>query len=67
MKRNKVLQKFVDDFAEKNLHTSLSSAQERKICVACGRKISGFRDSLSEREYEKSGLCQQCQDEVFGV
>jgi len=26
-----------------------------------------FRDELSEREYQISGLCQNCQDEVFGM
>lgn len=26
---------------------------------------NGFRDALSEREYEISGLCQGCQDELF--
>lgn len=28
---------------------------------------SPFRDDLSRKEYSISGLCQDCQDEVFGV
>lgn len=27
---------------------------------------STFRDALSEREYRISGMCQACQDSVFG-
>lgn len=26
-----------------------------------------FRDALSEKEYMISGLCQTCQDDVFGT
>lgn len=37
-------------------------------CPSCKKDIdpSTFRDSLSRREYGISGLCQECQDEVFG-
>jgi len=38
-------------------------------CPFCGEPIDhihGFRDELSRREFEISGLCQTCQDEVFG-
>ena len=36
-------------------------------CPSCGRPIDDleFRDALSEKEFEISGLCQSCQDEVF--
>jgi hypothetical protein len=36
------------------------------LCPTCGNKVGGFRDQLSEREYTISGMCQLCQDEVFG-
>ena len=38
-------------------------------CPSCGKKIdttTEFRDKLSMREHSISGLCQKCQDEVFG-
>ena len=35
-------------------------------CVACGEMADEFHDELSEKEYRISGLCQECQDEVFG-
>lgn len=34
--------------------------------LGCGQPVTGFRDALSEREYGISGMCQDCQDEVFG-
>ena len=42
-------------------------------CVKCGSSVVlskdgglDFRDELSEREYSISGLCQTCQDGIFG-
>lgn len=38
-------------------------------CPCCGTQINpatDFRDPLSLREYQISGLCQECQDSVFG-
>jgi hypothetical protein len=46
-----------------------SSAITEGLCVkppmGCGKPIEGFRDDLSAKEYRISGLCQNCQDEVF--
>lgn len=36
-----------------------------KMCPCCGDPIGEFRDALSKREYEISGMCQKCQDKVF--
>lgn len=38
-------------------------------CPSCGKKIdtmTEFRDELLMCEHKISGLCQKCQDEVFG-
>jgi hypothetical protein len=32
----------------------------------CGGPATDFRDDLSRKEHTISGLCQKCQDEVFG-
>ena len=36
-------------------------------CVFCKRPVThaDFRDEPSLREYHISGICQQCQDQVF--
>ncbi len=35
------------------------------FCLYCQKQIKGFRDILSAKEYEVSGLCQKCQDRTF--
>jgi hypothetical protein len=30
-------------------------------------EVDTFRDEISRREYTISGLCQNCQDKVFGI
>ncbi len=35
--------------------------------VGCGGPAIEFRDAVSRREYTISGLCQKCQDEIFGT
>lgn len=39
---------------------------EEELCPLCRKLITKFRDSISEREYSISGMCQSCQDSVFG-
>lgn len=37
------------------------------ICPICKKDIiEEFYDKISEQEFKISGLCQQCQDAVFG-
>jgi hypothetical protein len=40
--------------------------ENRVYCTWCGKVIPGFRDRLSVREFQISGMCQKCQDETFG-
>jgi hypothetical protein len=42
---------------------------ETGTCVSCGGDVlkTAFRDPLSFKEFTISGLCQPCQDEVFGI
>ena len=65
MKRSKELQNFVDDFTKKNFGKSLTDSQKERVCVICHKPITGFKDELSRREYEISGMCQECQDKIF--
>ena len=39
---------------------------DRGECPRCGKRPEDFRDEKSRRESEISGLCQLCQDYVFG-
>ena len=37
-------------------------------CMTCNNECidDNFRDDASEREYQISGMCQECQDNAFG-
>ena len=35
--------------------------------IGCGKMVGAFRNPISEKEYRISGLCQDCQDEIFGA
>ncbi len=56
--------KEVEQFLEDNF--GRTSAIKNDICSFCKESATEFRDGLSEKEYSISGLCQKCQDEVFG-
>ena len=36
-------------------------------CPCCKSVITDFHDELSYKEYLISGMCQKCQDSVFGT
>ncbi len=36
-------------------------------CTMCSGDANKFTDALSEKEYRISGMCQRCQDKVFGA
>lgn len=40
---------------------------EEDLCPTCGTPVDEdqFRDQESRREFEISGLCQECQDDIF--
>ena len=62
------LDKLIDELAFMAFGTSRSEALKNKVCVDCGGSVSqdSFKGKLSLREYAISGLCQACQDKVFG-
>jgi hypothetical protein len=51
--------------------SSRPTAIRNNECVWCKVKFEDvdthFRDALSKKEYNISGMCQSCQDKTFGV
>lgn len=39
--------------------------QSRGYCICCGERATYFNDSISRKEFEKTGLCQNCQDNQY--
>ena len=61
------VEKFQDDMAVNLFGRSREIAREGGQCVKCGEFNLEFRDELSRKEHDISGLCQTCQDGIFGV
>ncbi len=61
--------------ALEDLLTQISGSDRREtiragLCrpapMGCDKKVHAFRDELSVKEYTISGLCQACQDKIYG-
>ena len=58
----------IDDLFKSLYGVDRKTSIINRTCVSCGAEVSeeGFRDEVSLREFHISGLCQVCQDKVFG-
>jgi len=61
------MEQFKEDMAMKLFGRSRRLAIAGNQCVKCGEFDLWFRDELSRKEHGISGLCQGCQDGIFGV
>lgn len=50
------------------MNPKLAAAVKEGYCPFCGKEIleAEFKDELSKKEYGISGMCQHCQDSIFG-
>lgn len=48
------------------LMPELASHIRQNRCPCCRNPIGEFRDKASEHEYSVSGMCQNCQDAIYG-
>lgn len=53
------------DFIEGVFPGTAKAIAENK-CPLCKKLIGEFRNEISKKEYGISGICQKCQDKVFG-
>ena len=58
----------IDDLFKSLYGVDRKTSIVEKTCVSCSNEVTedGFRDDISLREFHISGLCQVCQDKVFG-
>lgn len=68
-KKDPVIESFLNDMLGQP--QARTEAIRADVCVpmpiGCGKSVGKFRDDLSRKEYTISGLCQTCQDFVFGM
>lgn len=59
----------IENFLEQNFGRTTAINENKCIPkpIGCGNVVGSFRDKLSEKEYTISGLCQNCQDKIFGT
>jgi len=57
----------IEEMLSKLTGVSRVGAVAEASCVMCKGEASSFRDPLSKKEYTISGMCQECQDSVFGA
>lgn len=65
-KKSPEIERVADDISNKLFGRARTESIKSDICTACGKEATNFRNEVSKREYTISGLCQQCQDEIFG-
>ncbi len=63
--KNESIENMLESFS-KMLGTPRSVAFETSTCVTCGGEAKDFKSATSEKEYTISGMCQNCQDEIWG-
>jgi len=52
------------DWIRQKLETKHQSIAD-EVCNLCGEPVLSFEDELSLREYEISGICQNCMNDLF--
>lgn len=57
----------IDAFIQKVTGKDRRQTIAEASCMTCNGAADQFRDELSRREYAISGMCQECQDGVFGA
>ena len=66
LERGVKVQEFLDKITTKAFDTTQDKAEKKAVCISCGKPILGFKDEVSVKEYRITGMCQECQDEVYG-
>ncbi len=59
----------VNNFLKNHFGVDREQAILDEVCVTapigCGKPVDAFRTDADAKEYEISGLCQSCQDNLF--
>lgn len=65
--KHPVMEALLDQFAASTFGRSRSGSIAGDVCISCDNPATSFKDELSAKEFSISGLCQNCQDDVFGT
>jgi len=65
-KKSNNMNEFLEDIVGNIFGVSRQASIAGDLCVMCEGDATTFSDELSRREFTISGMCQTCQDSVFG-
>ena len=65
-KKSEALTSMIDEITRTVFGVSRTASILDDACVTCGKDASTFNDDISRKEFTISGMCQDCQDSVFG-
>lgn len=64
--KNPAIENFINSFARGAFGRERTQSIKDDICTTCGEPAVEFDDELSRKEYTISGMCQACQNRLFG-
>ena len=64
--KSPVIESMLEQQSQELYGRSRKASIENDVCLVCGRKELVFKNELSRKEYTISGMCQKCQDDIFG-
>jgi uncharacterized CHY-type Zn-finger protein len=64
-KKSEKVENFLENLSWMAYGRSRKHSMESAVCVFCGQPAKEFKNEISAREYEISGMCQLCQDAFF--
>jgi len=64
--KNPAIESFLSEIAGASREETIKADRCLPPPIGCGGEAKEFNDDLSRKEYTISGLCQKCQNEVFG-
>ena len=56
----------IDNFITNAFGIDRKATIRADVCTMCQKPATEFKDELSRKEYRISGMCQKCQDDIFG-
>jgi len=65
-KKSESLNRTLDAMSKILFGTTRRESIHAGTCISCKKEATEFKDSVSRKEFTISGLCQPCQDSVFG-
>jgi len=66
-KRSPEINKILDSLIDGSREDAIKTDRCINPPIGCSKPATEFRDTLSEKEFKISGLCQNCQDRIFRI